>query len=158
MANLSVTLRCNQACDYCFAAGISEPSAPEMMSWETFEQAIGFLKRSGVGEARFLGGEPTLHPRLAEMIQEAVRLGFQTLLFSNGLLSRAVLDQLQAIPSDRFSVLINSIPPTTDGAQDRVERQCRTLEALGPRSMLGLNIWQAGVGLDFLLEGSSVTA
>jgi len=122
-----------------------------MMSWETFEQALGFLKRSGVQEARFLGGEPTLHPRLYDMLQEAIGRGFRTLLFSNGLFPGTVLEQLQGLPTDRFSVLINWISPE-DNTEDSVLLQCRTLAALGHRARLGLNIWQAGASFDFLLD------
>ncbi len=153
MANLSLTLRCNRSCEYCFASGVrtDSPSIPEFMSEEVFAQALAFLRRSSIDQVRLLGGEPTLHPQLPAFARTAIEQGFSVMVFSNGLVNNAVRKGLAGFPSDRFSVLINAIPPD-EPASDAVEQQRQTLAQLGSRAMVGINIDRPNPELGFLLS------
>jgi molybdenum cofactor biosynthesis enzyme MoaA len=77
MANLVVADACNLKCAYCFARDHMQASkdnaAPAFISLATFEARLDFLDRSGIGEIRLIGGEPTLHPQFPEMIRRARR-------------------------------------------------------------------------------------
>ena len=78
MANLVLTTACSLSCDYCFTRGVWPPGAPrELMSLHTFEGALDFLERSGIREARLLGGEPTLHPDFPQLARSALDRGFR---------------------------------------------------------------------------------
>ena len=155
MANLSVTLRCNQACDYCFAAGISQAVGTghdELGDLRTGARVSEAVRASE--EARFLGGEPTLHPRLSDMLQEAVRLGFRTLLFSNGLLPGGGSGTVAGTP-DRPLLGTHQLDAARDRRHPRTQvlLQGRTLAALGPRtSAWALTSGSQAPGCDFLLD------
>ena len=54
MANISITRRCNRGCSYCFAMHEMARDLATDMPPETYEAALGFLKRSGITEVRLL--------------------------------------------------------------------------------------------------------
>ena len=78
MANISITSVCNRHCEFCFAGPTRNGIDPVAhMPLHRFEEALDFLGRSGISEARLLGGEPTLHPdfdRVVDMVAAAVML------------------------------------------------------------------------------------
>lgn len=143
MANLSVTSLCNRDCSYCFARAALEPAGH--MTIEQFEGALDFLERSGVDQARLLGGEPTLHPDFPGLADRVLERGLRLLVFSNGLMPEAALRRLEETPTDRTGVLIN-----IDAAQ--IGAVAGTLRRLGVRATLGLNISQPGFEPGFLLD------
>lgn len=153
MTNLSITGRCNRLCDYCFAR---EPLAADRlgasdMSLEVFEQALDFLIRSGIREARLLGGEPTLHPAFLQLMDRVLERGLRLLVFTGGLISAKVLERLEMIGEDRLAVLVNVVPPT-EGQPAVMKRQAALFRRLGSRIILGMNITSPAVQLDFLLD------
>jgi radical SAM/Cys-rich protein len=65
--------RCNQQCVHCHVnAG---PTRTEMMSRETLEDALAFLRVSGVETLDITGGAPELHPEFRRLVREARSLG-----------------------------------------------------------------------------------
>src|SRR5262245_35244142 len=80
---LYVAFPCNLRCKNCWLFGIADVERDYMgtrdkdiMSWETFCAAVDPLFGHGVVPSIcFMGGEPTLHPRLAEMIRYIKGLG-----------------------------------------------------------------------------------
>ncbi|MBF0403847.1 radical SAM/SPASM domain-containing protein [Candidatus Magnetominusculus xianensis] len=56
-------LTCNYSCDFCFNRGLSESG---MISPSDFSSLISVLRQIGVESIDILGGEPTLHPNIAE--------------------------------------------------------------------------------------------
>ncbi len=88
LANLDLTNRCNMKCPICFAnandAGyVYEP---------TFEQVTEMLKTLRAerpvpcAAVQFAGGEPTIYPKVIEVIEKARELGFpQIQIATNGL-------------------------------------------------------------------------
>ena len=142
MANISVTTACNRDCSYCFARGARRAAAGHM-SAETFKKALDFLARSGIEDARLLGGEPTLHPDFARLAEMALGRGFRVRVFSNGRMPEAALEWLENQPEERVAVLINFAPDDPPSAA--------TLRRLGKRANLGLNIDNPAVDPAFLL-------
>ncbi len=81
MANLVISAICNQNCAYCFTTDHRQPGH-DFLPLGAFGERLDFLFRSGIQEARLLGGEPTLHPQFPELVsrrpaieQTAVRVG-----------------------------------------------------------------------------------
>lgn len=140
MANLSVTLRCNRDCPYCFAR-----AGREEMGRETFLRSLDFLRRSGIDQVRLLGGEPTLHPDFAWFVEQALERSFSILVFSNGLMPETALRCLTDAPEDRVSVLVNV---NTSGD----ELPAANLDRLGRRAVPGFNIHTAAPEMDSLLS------
>jgi MoaA/NifB/PqqE/SkfB family radical SAM enzyme len=151
MANIAITGRCNRACSYCFAMETLEApsSGTGLMPLDTFIDALDLLERSGISEGRLLGGEPTLHPRFAEMVDMVLARGLRLTVFTGGMVPAAALRVLERISIERVRVLVNVIPPddaTGSAKQEEVFRR------LGARVVLGLNIVSPAVQLDFTLE------
>jgi len=144
MANLCITTSCNRHCSYCFAAGERRRGSSHMPS-ETFDKALDFLLRSGIEQARLLGGEPTLHPEFIRLAESALRRGLRLLVFSNGLMPERVLRWLEHSPHGAVALLINAT--RTDH-----QKQLDTLRRLGNRVMLGFNIHTPVFQPEFLLD------
>ena len=150
MANISISATCNQDCEYCFA--IDHPgdqAGGQFMPLALFESCLDFLERSGIEQARLLGGEPTLHPQFAEIVSMAVERHKRLLIFSNGLIPEKALSALEALPSERCMVLINVADP--QDVPPRVhERRLQVMRRLGGRAIPGFNIYRPDFSLQFI--------
>jgi hypothetical protein len=122
------------------------------MPLEMFAKALDFLKRSGIKQARLLGGEPTLHPRFPALVRQAIDRGLDLLIFSNGQMPEAAAQCLADIPEEHCSLLINLTSDARTGGWQADTHQKKVMAALGPRIMAGITIFQAGMALEGLLE------
>ena len=84
MAMIEITNRCNMSCPVCFA---DSGPAPSDINLEAVKSRINKLKSiAGVIPLQISGGEPTLHPRLPEIIEYAKSSGFRNIeLITNGI-------------------------------------------------------------------------
>jgi sulfatase maturation enzyme AslB (radical SAM superfamily) len=121
------------------------------MPREIFLEALAYLRRSRIGQVRFLGGEPTLHADFAWMVEYALEQGFHVIVFSNGLLSPATLQFLTSLSKQRFSLLLNTIPPSENNPAG-ILQQKTTMAELGRKIKLGVTIDCRQPDLDFLLD------
>jgi radical SAM protein with 4Fe4S-binding SPASM domain len=76
-----VTLRCDRSCEFCFNRGIAsrgdfDPAAFALM--------LDRLRSAGVDAVDLIGGEPTLHPRLGELLRAVRDHGMRATLSTNG--------------------------------------------------------------------------
>ncbi len=95
LCNIAVTNSCNATCDFCnFANGKVERADLRWIDADQFEGALEILHRRGIRYVSFFGGEPLLHPRLADMIAMSVAKGMGPALITNGWLLSSKLDQL----------------------------------------------------------------
>lgn len=92
---MELTPQCNLSCVHCYAD--SSPHRPldgrmQLADWmDTLDQAADL----GCKRAQFIGGEPTLYPGLAELIEHARSLSFEHLeVFTNG---TVLTDKLKSI-------------------------------------------------------------
>jgi molybdenum cofactor biosynthesis enzyme MoaA len=76
---VDITSRCNLACHLCYYRG---PAVADL-SVERFEAICGELPFPVA--IKLAGGEPTLHPRLADLIRSGTRHGHTVYVASNGL-------------------------------------------------------------------------
>ncbi|MBI4392621.1 MAG: radical SAM protein [Euryarchaeota archaeon] len=74
VAVLEVTERCNLECDYCFAS--SGPQGRERSAEEVGRLLEVVLESSGAVPLQLSGGEPTVHPKLADLARLARAKGF----------------------------------------------------------------------------------
>ncbi len=144
MANLCITSACNRRCSYCFSLNAGR-AGPAFMSLETFGKALDFLVRSGIDQARLLGGEPTLHPEFVRLAESVLRRGLRLLVFSNGFMPEDALSWLEKAPAESVGVLINVSPHGSN-------RQRETLVRLGRLATLGFNMHSPAFQPDFLLD------
>jgi len=99
-AQIGIVNPCNYTCTFCWdqAEAIPDEIAAEyyethdrtkhmsaMMAWDVFDRTIRDLRESGTKRVKLVGrGEPTLHPRLLDMIRLAKDLGCRVGLTTNG--------------------------------------------------------------------------
>ncbi len=120
------------------------------ISMDAFCRHLDFVQRSGMDEARLIGGEPTLHPHFAELIRLARLRTMRIVVFSNGLMPEPALACLENLPPEQCSVLVNmNASRAADGPthRERARRQA-ALKRLGSRALPGFTIFRT----DFRLE------
>lgn len=79
------TTRCNLKCEVCFKQHWMDQEGE--MEWELFEKILKDATKFPRLETIVFGGigEPTLHPRISEMVERASKMGFKTYITTNGL-------------------------------------------------------------------------
>jgi MoaA/NifB/PqqE/SkfB family radical SAM enzyme len=163
VANLAISTVCNQNCSYCFTvdhlkrhrgdrATADLPVDRRFLPVRVFEERLDFLTRSNIQEARLLGGEPTLHPQLTDLIDCARASGKVVVVFSNGLMPEKALSCLETLTPEECTVMINVSQPGTTGSNGAFEQQRKTMQRLGKRVLPGFNIYGPDCHLDFLLS------
>lgn len=75
------TLRCNFACSFCFNRGVAGMDDVRLADFETLVKTAGEL---GVAHIDMLGGEPTLHGGLTDLVERIAGAGMRTTISSNG--------------------------------------------------------------------------
>jgi MoaA/NifB/PqqE/SkfB family radical SAM enzyme len=151
MANLSITNVCNKKCVYCFANDTKLEFGQTFISEKTYEKALDYLERSGIKQARILGGEPTLHPKFKIFIEKAVSRNLSIMLFTNGLISDDLIEFLSSLPEGKLSILLNTVHPSENNNQ-AMERQKMVMKKLGKSIIVGINLYNAKQELDYLLD------
>lgn len=176
LANIDLTNRCNMNCPICFAnanqAGyVYEPD---------FETVVDMLKMLRSEEpikctaVQFSGGEPTVYPKLPEIIKIAKELGFaQVQVATNGLKLANDFEYLKKIVDAGLNTFYLSFDGMSDDiylqARDRkmfdvklkVLENLRKLEkspsvVLVPTVVKGMNDKQIGQIVDFALANADI--
>ena len=97
ICNIAVTNSCNARCDFCnFANGKVARADLRWIDADRFDAALDILHRRGIRYLNIFGGEPLLHPRLADMISMAIARDMAAAIITNGWLLPAKLDELAA--------------------------------------------------------------
>ncbi|MEN6356027.1 MAG: hopanoid biosynthesis associated radical SAM protein HpnJ [Armatimonadota bacterium] len=79
----AITDACNAACKFCnFRVDMSMKRT--YVSLENAVAAQNILARNGIRYIAYIGGEPTIHPSLADMITHAKSHGMKTIICTNG--------------------------------------------------------------------------
>ena len=79
---LEITGKCQRECEDCYAE--SGPKGTHgTMTEVDWKYMLEEAPRLGIRVVQFIGGEPTLHPSLPELIQYALSQGLQVEVFSN---------------------------------------------------------------------------
>ena len=116
--SLELTNTCNLSCVHCYAG--SSPQAPlyEGMAFEDWEAVLQQSAALGCKTVRFIGGEPTVYPRLVELIALARQLGFKNVfLYTNGI---HLAERLRAALVEHDVGLAFSLYAATPSAHDTV--------------------------------------
>jgi len=116
------------------------------------ERRLAFLRRSGINEVRLLGGEPTLHPEFAGLVEACGAVAEEITIFSNGLMPSRALECLASLPPQACTVVVNVAEPGDDGTKESHRRQKETLRRLGRRAILGFTIYRTEFEPAFLLD------
>ena len=79
---LEITGKCQLACGHCYAESGPDGTHGQMTTAD-WRRVIDQAAELGVGMVQFIGGEPTLHPDLPELIELALALDVKVEVYSN---------------------------------------------------------------------------
>jgi MoaA/NifB/PqqE/SkfB family radical SAM enzyme len=98
-----ILTRCNLRCRHCYINPAQH--GRESLPLATIERWLAlFADKSPTANVIFLGGEPTLHPELAQAVQSARRLGYASVTIdTNGYLFNDILGRVTPAEVDYFS-------------------------------------------------------
>jgi MoaA/NifB/PqqE/SkfB family radical SAM enzyme len=151
--NLIITDRCNRACPYCFAQEKVRLSGSQVgmrfLSLADFDYCLEFLLRSRRQDVKLLGGEPTMHPEFARIVQAALARRLKVLTFTNGLWSETVSAYVAQTNTPFFTFLFNVNEPQLQSRWEN-ELHARTLDIAGPRARISFNIYRKDFDFRFV--------
>lgn len=98
-----ILTRCNLRCRHCYIN--PDQHGHGTLDRDTIEQWLAiFARRHPSSNVIFLGGEPTLHPDLAQVIKRARALGYASVTVdTNGYLFHDILERVKPTEVDYFS-------------------------------------------------------
>jgi len=100
---LEITPKCNLECRHCYAESSPKRELSGDMGLSDWLRMLGDAAEAGCRAVQFIGGEPTLHPHLPEMIAHADSLGYKHIeVFTNATAIRPKL--LESFVSARVQI------------------------------------------------------
>jgi MoaA/NifB/PqqE/SkfB family radical SAM enzyme/DNA-binding XRE family transcriptional regulator len=109
VCDVSVTNICNAACDFCGFSRDKKLVGPRRyLDPEEFERALPILRRRRVRYVTFQGGEPLVHPGIANLVASATKAGMDCGLITNGWFMTQHMAALAAAGLKRLTVSIDS--------------------------------------------------
>ena len=127
---------CNFKCIYCYAENGKKPQ--EELTTEQFRDVIVQAKDLGVRSMIILGGEPTLYPRLMEMVRFIKAQGMEVEVFTNG--ARVTPELARELFAEKATVVlkmntfkkdIQNLMAGSKNAYDQIQTAYKNLRAAG---------------------------
>lgn len=88
---LYITERCQLRCGHCYMGDRLERGL--VMRYKEAVDIMSYCRNLGGEYITFIGGEPTLHPDLPQLVDHALRVGYsQVMINSNGLIGQTIDD------------------------------------------------------------------
>ncbi len=139
VVHLHPTLTCNLSCAHCYSS--SAPQQGASLDAATWRAALPWLRAQGYDQVSLSGGEPLVHPQIAEFVAASQDAGLRVTLVSNGLLADArhgprhdaLLNRL-----DGIAISFDGLAPVHNrlrGRADAFERASQALARLAARGL-----------------------
>jgi MoaA/NifB/PqqE/SkfB family radical SAM enzyme len=81
---LEITGQCNLSCTHCYADSGPQVDLYGSMAYEDWTRVLDDAAELSCRQVQFIGGEPTMHPRLHDLVDHANHRGFQFIeIFTN---------------------------------------------------------------------------
>lgn len=103
---VSITNRCAMACEFCHAEG--QLSSEDVVTPDQIETTVKVGAQFGVRQLKITGGEPTLRPELAEIIERSRRWVDDLSMVTTGYTLPALAGALKDAGLDRVNVSVHS--------------------------------------------------
>jgi GTP 3',8-cyclase len=133
---VSLTDRCNLRCSYCMPAeGLAWLPHPEVLSDDEVVRLITIgVRRLGIREVRFTGGEPVIRRGLVDIVRRTHELGddLELSVTTNGLGLERVATTLADAGLDRVNISLDTLDPSrfhTITRRDRLDDVLRGAKA-----------------------------
>ncbi len=139
--NIYPTDYCNRRCPFCKLTGVlTTQEDRDDMTMEDINTIIDFCKRSGVNQIRILGGEPSHHPQIVDLIERVYERGLSVgIIFTNGIFDNDKL--IKCILRHSIPINMNYFPKDEyqDGQLELVHENMRRLflESVDLKGMVG---------------------
>ncbi|GAA1443909.1 GTP 3',8-cyclase MoaA [Mycobacterium cookii] len=137
---VSLTDRCNLRCNYCMPAeGLDWLPTEQTLTDDEIVRLITIgVKRLGIREVRFTGGEPLLRRGLVDIVSRTHALGVETSLTTNALGLSRTAQALADAGLDRINASIDSVRPETFATITRRDRLKDVVAGLEAAKAAGL--------------------
>jgi sulfatase maturation enzyme AslB (radical SAM superfamily) len=112
--SVEIVSSCNLRCPGCwvnFSHGLSTSKSVEVMNAEILERTLKFGRNMGISRISLLGGEPTQHPELSEIIRRAYVLGYEVSITTNGVFTSSKMKELASTNMSNISFSIDGSTP-----------------------------------------------
>ena len=130
-AQLIVTRRCNLSCGYCSEYdNFSEP-----VPTDELKRRIDALHRLHAANITMLGGEPLMHPDIAELVAYAGRKSNTSVVTNGFLLRNNIIEALNAAGLNNLTVSIDTLHADPDALYPEVA--ALVADAAGPTAAAG---------------------
>lgn len=119
---IELTRRCNLECIYCYNSSSRDPEIPDF-DFELLKCVLKNAYEYGIRSITYLGGEPTLHPEINEIIKFTKAIGMEeVVLYTNGtVMNDRLLDTINTFV-DSVVIHIDSIDPDVFADVHRIDR------------------------------------
>lgn len=138
---VSLTDRCNLRCSYCMPAEGLEwlPDDQTLTDDEIVRLITIAVRRLGIHEVRFTGGEPLVRRGLVDIVRRTHELGVETSLTTNALGLARTAKALREAGLDRINVSLDSVRPETFNEITRRDRLKDVIAGLEAAREAGLS-------------------
>lgn len=119
---IELTRRCNLECIYCYNSSSRDPGMPDF-DFELLKRVLREAYEYGIRSITYLGGEPTLHRQINEIIKFTKSIGMEeVVLYTNGtVMNDRLLDTINTFV-DSVVIHIDSIDPDIFADVHRIDR------------------------------------
>ncbi|NPA91070.1 MAG: GTP 3',8-cyclase MoaA [Chloroflexi bacterium] len=110
---ISLTDACNLRCVYCMPEDVTFKPRSELLEDEEILRLVRIFAHLGVDKIRLTGGEPTIRPRLVELVRQIKRVsGIRELaMTTNGILLPELAHPLKMAGLDRVNISLDTLDP-----------------------------------------------
>ena len=147
---LELTNRCNLTCAHCYAESGPRPSRKDALTTADYKRLLEEATALGCRAVQFLGGEPTLHCGLPELITRARALRYEHLeVYTNGTVLPDTL--LSCFVDNRVSMAVSVYaddPDVHDAVTRRIGSHRRTISNLQRMVTAGLDVRIGLIAMD----------
>jgi len=148
---VNITYRCNKNCSYCYAKDLNEDYG-EDMSLEDFKALLEWFEKNNIKGFNVVGGEPTLHPLLGDMLLLANKKNFSITVFTNGLFSEIFLKHIDYVNS--FLINYNHKDMYTSQEYELLHKNLDFLKKKNKSITLAFNITDTTDSCKYVIEAA----
>jgi MoaA/NifB/PqqE/SkfB family radical SAM enzyme len=150
-------MRCNRACNYCFAKeklhSYNTKDAVTEISLEAVDKVLQFLLKANCDTIQLAGGEPTIHSKFQEIMLTLLKRNIRVNLLTNALWNPAINAFFDQVSPVSLGFLLNIDHPKTysNFEQKRLEENLAFLSKRG-NVTLSFNIFEKKPDYNYIFE------
>ncbi|UCE97758.1 MAG: radical SAM protein [Dehalococcoidia bacterium] len=150
--NLVLARSCSNSCPYCFETTERNEDRQNLISMENVNKFASWANNAGVPYLSLLGGEPFLHPKLADIIRifRQTSPAMELQIFTGGVFNKELLEKIS--PQDT-GLIFNINEPSDYRNPKHFKKVISNLEMAirkGFIVVLGFNVWREDFDIKFM--------